>query len=77
MSDRPDDITKEAWEAAAEVADVVFDASVDLYETGSSGRTTREQTRGFCGKSVDHLFTACSAIPFPLESYNRARSRSD
>jgi len=37
MSDRPDDITKEAWEAAAEVADVVFDASVDLYETGSSG----------------------------------------
>ena len=37
MSDRPDDISKEAWEAAAEVADVVFDASVDLYETGSSG----------------------------------------
>lgn len=37
MSDRPDDITKEAWEAAAEVADVVFNASVDLYETGSSG----------------------------------------
>lgn len=34
---RPEDIPEDVWEAAYEPASVVFDASVDLYEVGTSG----------------------------------------
>ena len=34
---KPEDVTDEAWEFASEAAQVVFDASVDLYEIGKSG----------------------------------------
>lgn len=34
---RPEDIPERVWEEASEPASVVFDASVDLYEVGTSG----------------------------------------
>jgi hypothetical protein len=37
----PQDIPPDIWEAASEPAEVVFDASVDLYETGMESANVR------------------------------------
>lgn len=41
LTGKPDDIPEDVWAAAAEPADVAFDASVDLYETGVASADVR------------------------------------